>query len=255
MRECVRETRLGATAGFVVFNDKPCTGQNAAYRPRKARADSTHSKRTAMYNPSHFCVTDTTDLHALIRAFPLGSLVVMTADGLDANHLPFELLQSDDGNTRLIAHVARANPIWQQLRNGDAGLVIFRAEDAYISPSWYPSKHETHQQVPTWNYRVVHVHGQVSIRDDEKFVRGVVGRLTRTHEGRSNPQAPWKMSDAPEEYMQRMLGSIVGIEIAVTRMEGKFKLSQNKDARDRNGAIQALEASAQTAMAQQMKAP
>ena len=206
-----------------------------------------------MYNPSHFCVTDVEALHALIRAFPLASLVCHTANGLDANHLPFEVLQSPDGSTRLIAHVARANPLWQQLKEGDAVLAIFRAEDAYVSPHWYPSKHETHQQVPTWNYRVVHAHGQVSIRDDEKFVRGVVGRLTRTHEAQSNPQSPWKMSDAPEEYLQRMLGAIVGIEIAVTRLEGKFKLGQNKDARDRTGAIQALQARGQSAMATQMQ--
>ena len=207
-----------------------------------------------MYNPPHFCVTDDTALHALMRAFPLASLVTCTADGLDANHLPFELLQASDGSARLLTHVARANPLWQQLGQGDEVLAIFRAEDGYISPNGYPSKHETHQQVPTWNYRVVHAHGQVRIHDEEKFVRGVVGRLTRTHEGRSNPHSPWKMSDAPEDYLQRMLGAIVGIEIAVTRLEGKFKLSQNKEARDRTGAIEALEAAGQTVLALQMRA-
>lgn len=207
-----------------------------------------------MYNPSHFCVTDADALHALVRAFPLATLVSSTASGLDANHLPFELLHAPDGGTRLLAHVARANPLWQQLQEGDAVLAIFRAEDAYVSPNWYPSKQETHQQVPTWNYRVVHAHGQVRIHDDEKWVRGVVGRLTRTHEAQSNPQGPWKMGDAPQEYLQRMLAAIVGIEIAVTRLEGKFKLGQNKDARDRAGAIQALQARGHSALAGQMQA-
>ena len=156
---------------------------------------------------------------------------------------------------RLIAHVARANPVWQQIRDDSPVLVIFRAEQAYISPSWYPSKHETHEQVPTWNYRVVHAHGRISVRDDEKFVRGVVGRLTRRHEASNNAEAPWKMSDAPPDYLQRMLGAIVGLEITVDRLEAKFKLSQNKQQRDRLGAVQALEQRGQLDLARSMRQP
>lgn len=178
----------------------------------------------------------------------------MTENGLDANHLPFELLTDamPDGGTQLIAHVARANPLWQQVSCGDQVLVIFRAEDAYISPNWYPSKQQAHEQVPTWNYRVVHAHGRIKVRDDGKFVRSVVARLTRNHEKRSHPDAMWKMSDAPEAYLQHMLQSIVGLQIDVTRLEGKFKLSQNKQEQDRLGAIEALH-SANPAMAQQMR--
>ncbi len=211
-----------------------------------------------MYNPSHFHITDSAVLQDLIRQHPLGCLVAQTADGLDANHLPFELLQDEDGQLRLLAHVARANPLWQQLSSGDAVLVIFKAQDGYISPNWYPSKHETHEQVPTWNYQVVHAHGTIQIRDDEKFVRGVVGRLTRTHESRAsdlpgNTFAPWKMSDAAAPYLQKMLGAIVGLEISVQRLEGKFKLSQNKQAADRVALAETLSQMGQKDMAQAIR--
>lgn len=211
-----------------------------------------------MYNPTHFTVTDTAQLHALVRQFPLGMLVTHSGGALDANHLPFELLTNDSGETTLIAHVARANPVWQQLAQGEAVMVVFRAEDGYISPNWYPSKHENHRQVPTWNYRVVHAHGTVAVRDDEKFVRGVVARLTRTHEARTQARGAqahpaWKMGDAPSDYVQQMLGAIVGLEITVTRLEGKYKLSQNRTAADAQGAMAGLEGVGDAALAQQMQ--
>jgi len=208
-----------------------------------------------MYNPSDFNVSDHAALHALIQGHPLGCLVTRGESGLDANHLPFELLQDEDGTLRLIAHVARANPLWRQIRHGDPALVIFRAEQAYLSPNWYPSKHETQEQVPTWNYRVVHAHGQIRARDDEAFVRDAVDRLTRRHEARNNPRSPWTTSDAPTPYLQRMLAAIVGIEIVVERLEGKFKLSQNKSERDRQGAIQALRAMGHGDLAGWMERP
>lgn len=211
-----------------------------------------------MYNPAHFAVADTAALHALIRQHPLGMLVTHSDGALDANHLPCELLAGEDGTTTLIAHVARANPVWQQLHDGDAVLVVFRAEDGYISPNWYPSKHEAHRQVPTWNYRVVHAHGTVTVRQDEKFLLGVTGRLTRTHEARTQASAPqehaaWKMSDAAPDYLQQMLGAIVGLEITVTRLEGKFKLGQNRAPADLQGAADGVHAVGQTALAAQMR--
>jgi transcriptional regulator len=109
-----------------------------------------------------------------------------------------------------------------------------------VSPNWYPSKHETHQQVPTWNYEVVHVHGVLRIVEDEKFLRGVLGRLTRKHE--STEPKPWKMADAPRDYMERMLTMIGGIEVEVLRVEGKRKLSQNREARDVDGVVRAMQA-------------
>jgi transcriptional regulator len=117
-------------------------------------------------------------------------------------------------------------------------MVVFRGPHGYISPNWYPSKHETHRHVPTWNYEVVHAHGRLRIVDDEKFLRGIVGRLTRRHEA-SEPR-PWKMGDAPPDYINQMLRAIVGIEVEVLRLEGKRKLGQNRDARDSEGAVRAL---------------
>ena len=193
-----------------------------------------------MYLPKHFEETRVDELHRVIAEYPLGAIVTHGPDGLDANHVPFELDASAGGNGRLLAHVARANPLWQEAKDGDQVLVIFRAGDAYISPSWYPSKHETHRHVPTWNYRAVHVHGNLRIRDDEKFVRGVVARLTRVHEARADSERPWKMTDAPPDYIDQMLQAIVGIEIEITRMIGKWKLGQNRETRDRLGAAEEL---------------
>jgi len=205
-----------------------------------------------MYTPSHFAETQQEELHRIITEYPLGVLVTTGDNGLDADHLPFELDVSSGAQGHLLAHVARNNPLWEQCRDGAEVLVIFRAADAYISPNWYPSKHETHQQVPTWNYQVVHVHGKMHIRDDPQFVRGMVARLTRTHEARTGSERPWKMTDAPREYIDQMLTAIVGIEIEITAMIGKSKLSQNKDMRDRIGAVQGLQQQGQQEMAEAM---
>lgn len=203
-----------------------------------------------MYIPSHFEVQDVEALHRLIREHPFGMLVTHGTNGLDANHLPFELDLSAGTNGTLRAHVARANPVWQHAGNGDEVMVVFRAEDGYITPTWYPSKHESHKQVPTWNYRVVHAHGRITIRDEERYVRGVVARLTRAHEA-SQP-APWKMTDAPADYIDTMLKAIVGIEIDITRLIGKFKLSQNRELRDKLGAAEALKRQGDAALGQAM---
>ncbi|HEX5515845.1 MAG TPA: FMN-binding negative transcriptional regulator [Gammaproteobacteria bacterium] len=193
-----------------------------------------------MYLPKHFEETRVEELHRVITEYPLGILVHSGPDGLDANHLPFELNAEAGEHGYLRAHVARANPLWQVANDGDEVLVIFRAGDAYISPNWYPSKHETHRLVPTWNYQVVHVHGKIAIRDDEKFVRGIVARLTRVHEARTGADRPWKMTDSPKEYIDQLLTAIVGIEIEITKMIGKWKLSQNREERDRTNAAEEL---------------
>lgn len=206
-----------------------------------------------MYVPADFNEPDPDALRELIVQHPFGSLITHGKNGLDANHIPFELLPGDDGGLgELHAHVARANPVWQDVANGDEVLVIFRAGDAYISPNWYPSKHVAHRQVPTWNYVVVHAHGRITVRDDEKFVRGVVARLTRTHEA-SQP-APWKMGDAPQDYLDTMLRSIVGLQIEITRFVGKRKLGQNKAEADIRGAGDALVADGNLAIGEAMRA-
>lgn len=193
-----------------------------------------------MYLPGHFEETRKGELYRVIREHPLGVLVLSGPNGLDANHLPFGLKPDDGEHGRLFAHVARANPLWQEAADGDEALVIFRAANAYVSPNWYPSKHEFHRQVPTWNYQAVHVHGKIRIRDDESFVRGVVARLTRVNEARAGSERPWKMTDSSREYIDEMLRAIVGIEIEITRLVGKWKLSQNKEERDRVNAAEEL---------------
>jgi transcriptional regulator len=194
-----------------------------------------------MYLPIHFDDTRADELKRILEQYPLGTLVVNGPHGLDANHVPFEMVTVADGALSLHAHVARANPVWQEVASGAQVLVIFRGGDAYVSPSWYPSKHELHRQVPTWNYQVVHVHGTITIHDDTRFVRGVVARLTRRHESQAGNDKPWRMTDSDPAYIDDMLTRIVGIEVVPERIVVKSKLSQNKDDRDRVAAAQALE--------------
>jgi len=193
-----------------------------------------------VYLPQHYEETRKEELHRIIAEYPFGALVVRGPNGLDANHIPFELHMDKGAQGHLLAHVARANPVWKEMADGSEALVIFRGADAYISPNWYPSKHEQHKQVPTWNYRVVHVHGRLRIRDDEKFVRGVVARLTRVHEAGTGAAKPWKMTDSSPEYIDHLLTLIVGLEVEIAKMVGKWKLSQNKEARDRTNAADEL---------------
>ena len=204
-----------------------------------------------MYLPTHFAEPSLDELHRLIQAHPLGTLVSHSADGLDANHLPFLLdAQAGEAGT-LLAHVARANPLWETLTDGAPVLAIFRGPQGYISPSWYPGKQDTPRRVPTWNYEVVHAHGTLHVHEDEKFLRRVLALLTRTHEA-AEPH-PWKMGDAPAGYLAEQLQRIVGIELRITRLVGKRKLGQHHELRDREGAIQALEARGQGALAEAMQ--
>lgn len=204
-----------------------------------------------MYLPTLFTETDAATLFDLIREHPLGMLVTHSDGGLDANHLPFVLDEARGESGVMMAHVARANPVWRAVANGDEVLVVFRGANGYVSPNWYPSKQETHRHVPTWNYEVVHVHGRIRVIDDERFVRGAVARLTREHEGRL--PTPWKMSDAPADYLAEELAHIVGMEIDVTRMEGKRKLSQNRTDEDFAGAVRGVEGSGNVALAAAMR--
>ncbi len=206
-----------------------------------------------MYMPAHFVEDRPEKLRRLIEHNPLGALVRHGTAGLDADHLPFELDGHAAQGGRLRAHVARANPICAEVADGADVLVIFRAADAYVSPNWYPSKHEHHRQVPTWNYEVVHVHGRLRIRDDEKYVRGLVARLTRTQEERIDAGKAWRMSDAPRDYIDAMVKAVVGIEVEITRVEGKSKVGQNREVRDRLGAADALAERGQHELARAMR--
>ena len=204
-----------------------------------------------MYIPQQFAETRPEALHRIIRAHPLGMLATHGPEGLDADHIPFELDVAHGPHGRLLAHGARANDVWQRCPTGAAVMVAFRGVEAYVSPNWYPSKHEAHRQVPTWNYEVVHAHGTLTVRDDERFVRGLVARLTRRHEAAE--AKPWKMSDSAPEFIDAMLRNIVGLEIAITSLAGKAKLSQNKETRDRLNAADALATREHGELAQSMR--
>lgn len=191
-----------------------------------------------MYLPPHFAQTAPEESHRIMRDHPLGTLVTGSAQGLDADHIPFEFNAAVGPLGTLSAHVARANPLWQRFPSGTEVLVIFRGAQAYVSPNWYPSKHESHRQVPTWNYEVVHAHGKLTILDDERFVRGLLARLTRHHEA-PEPK-PWRMGDSAPAFIDDLLSKVVGIEVEITALTGKSKLSQNKEARDRVNAADTL---------------
>jgi transcriptional regulator len=191
-----------------------------------------------MYNPAAFDVACHETMHGLIDREPFATLVTMVAEGPDANHLPFEFDPARGPFGTLRAHVARANPVWEEALIRPDALVIFQGPAAYVSPSWYPSKQETHRQVPTYNYMVVHARGRIVVHEDEAFVRGVVARLTRKMEAAEI--RPWKIGDSPPDFIAQMLTKIVGIEIEVTKLVGKWKLGQNRETRDRAGAANEL---------------
>lgn len=184
-----------------------------------------------MYLPKHFAEARADVLQALIRDYPFATVVANASAGLVANHLPFEWV---DG--ALHGHVARGNELAKL--DGAEVLVIFQGPDGYISPNWYPTKQETHREVPTWNYAVAHVHGRLKVVEDAAWLRTLLERLTDHHEA-AEPQ-PWRVDDAPADHVGKMLRAIVGIEIAIERIEGKFKLSQNHPERNRLGAIAGL---------------
>jgi len=192
-----------------------------------------------MYIPKAHEETRTDVLHDLIKTHPFGSIVTLGQAGLNVNHIPFLIDPSKGEHGTLRGHVARANPIWQDFSNHTESVVIFQGPDAYISPSWYPSKHETGKAVPTWNYAVVHAHGFLNIHEDADWLLQLVSELTERHE--STQKLPWKVSDAPADYIEKILAAIVGIEIPISRLVGKWKVSQNRPAADRLGVAAGLQ--------------
>jgi transcriptional regulator len=191
-----------------------------------------------MYLPSHFEEKRPEVLHQLIREHPLGALVTLGREGLDANHVPFEFDPEPAPFGTLRAHVARSNPVWQDFSKDVEALVVFQGAQAYISPSWYASKKEGGKVVPTYNYMVVHAYGAMRVVDDPAWVLGLVERLTDRHEaGRAGR---WKVTDAPRDYIDKMLAAIVGIEIPVSKLIGKWKVSQNQPQANREGVVNGL---------------
>lgn len=193
-----------------------------------------------MYLPPPFAEDDVATLHALLRAHPLATLITLTDDGLEANHIPLIVDPEPAPYGRLRGHAPRANPLTQGKHHDVDALAIFHGPEGYITPSYYATKRETGKVVPTWNYAVVHAYGRLALIDDPAWVRDQVETLTDRQEAAFD--APWKVADAPREFSDRMIASLVGLEIVVTRLVGKVKASQNQPAANRAGVIAGLEA-------------
>ncbi len=193
-----------------------------------------------MYQPAHFSESRPEVLQALVRSHPFGILVTQDGDGeLSANGVPFVLDTDPAGGPGILrAHVARANPLWQAARADRDALVVFQGPQAYVSPSWYPAKAEHGKVVPTWNYVMVQARGRLRAIEDPAWLHAFVTRLTERHE---QPRAePWAVSDAPADYVASMLKAIVGLEMVVAALSGKWKVTQNRSAADRDGVAGAL---------------
>ena len=200
-----------------------------------------------MYLPSHFEESRAEVLHQLMRTHPLGLLVTQStpqAEGepppIEANALPFHLDVARGPHGTLVAHVARANPVWREARTDAEVLVVFQGPQAYISPGWYATKAESGKVVPTWNYVLVEARGRLIVRDDAAWVHALVSTLTDLHEAARF--APWKVTDAPANYIAATQRAIVGIEVELSSLKGKWKVSQNRSSADRAGVVQGLTA-------------
>jgi transcriptional regulator len=177
-------------------------------------------------------------LHLLMRAEPLAALVTLSSSGLVASHIPMVLEEDGSPLGVLRGHVSRANSQWRDLEASVEALAIFSGPQHYISPTWYPGKAEHGKEVPTWNYVVVHAYGSLKVMDDKSWMRAHLERLTNENEAET--ALPWKVSDAPEEFIETMMNGIVGLELPIGRLEGKWKVSQNRTMRDREGVLEGL---------------
>ena len=192
-----------------------------------------------MYLPTHFQQENMAELFTLIEKNPLGTLIVVHDGEIEANHIPLALDCSVGESGILRGHIAKTNPLFELLENAQSAYVIFHADQNYISPNWYEGKQEHHRVVPTWNYRIVHVKGIIRKVNDEKYLRGILARLTRTHE--ATQPIPWKMGDAPKDFIEEQLEKIVAIEIEIESIVGKFKVNQNRSKQDVENIEKALE--------------
>ncbi len=197
--------------------------------------------RIAMYIPKHFAEPRVDVLHQLIRSRPLSTLVTLSSSGLNANHIPLHLSLESSSFGTLRGHVARANPIWSGIANDVEALAIFHGPDAYVTPSWYPTKAETRKVVPTWNYAVAHAYGTLRVVDDPTWLSGHLEELTAHNEAAFSE--PWQLDDAPPDFIEKLIGAVVGIEIVITRLVGKWKTSQNQPTQNQEGVIRGLRAS------------
>jgi transcriptional regulator len=202
-----------------------------------------------MYQPNNFAEDRLELQHGLMRAHPLATLIVSDADGVTADLIPFMLYAGEgpNGLGLLRAHVARANPLWRKLEASPSCLVVFQGPEAYISPSWYETKRTTHKVVPTWNYTMAQARGKARVVDDAAWLRRQLDDLTRAQEG--HLPDPWKPSDAPADFLAATMKGIIGIEIPIDSLVGKWKVSQNRGAEDQHGVVAGLQSQNQPAMA------
>jgi transcriptional regulator len=197
-----------------------------------------------MYVPNHFKEDRVPELHDAIRRIAIGTLITSGADGLEASHVPMLIDPEPAPYGTLRGHVARGNGQWKRAAAGGEALVTFLGPEAYVTPNWFPSKRETGKVVPTWNYIAIHAYGPLHFFEDKAPLLDIVTRLTNLHEGKragKNP-GPWAVTDAPADYVDAMLKAIVGFELPIARLEGKWKLSQNKSAADIAGIREGLAA-------------
>lgn len=194
-----------------------------------------------MYVPKKFEESRVEVMHELVRAYPLATLVTHTPNGLNANHIPLYLLASPAPYGSLRGHIARVNPLFGEIAGGIETLAIFHGQSSYITPSWYPTKRETGKVVPTWNYAVVHAYGFLRPVDNAPWLRAQLDDLTEQNEA-SFPE-PWTVSDAPAEHVEQIMAAIVGVEMVITKMLGKWKVSQNQPEDNQTGVVAGLRAS------------
>lgn len=192
-----------------------------------------------MYQPSHFEESRPEVLHALLRSHPLATLVTLTAQGLEANHIPLYLRTTGVDRPTLVGHVARANRLWRETDLAMPVLAIFQGPQHYISPGWYASKAEHGKVVPTWNYAVVHAKGRLQVHDDAAWIRAQMVELTGQQE--AGMAHVWRVDDAPPDYTDKLLGAVVGISIPIDTLVGKWKLSQNQSAANQATVQQGLQ--------------
>jgi transcriptional regulator len=223
---------------------RPLTGAGSTARPAL-------DAETIIYLPESHEETNLATLHALVRAHPLGAWATLCNNELTVNHLPFVVRDGGGPYGTLVGHVARANPVWSAFAAHVPSIIVFQGAEAYVTPSWYPSKHAHGKAVPTWNYAVVHAHGVPRAIEDKDWLLTLVNELTDTHEARQ--ALPWKVSDAPHDYLEQMLDRIVGIEMPIAKLVGKWKVSQNRPLADKLGVVAGLTAES-SASAQAMAA-
>lgn len=206
-----------------------------------------------MYVPKHFEENRPDEINRIIKKFPLATLVVNSKNGLIGNHLPLLVNKSSSKKIELIGHIAKANNLYREVSNNHEVLVIFKSEDAYISPNWYPSRNKNKEHVPTWNYQTVHLYGNIFFNTEHKFLLKSLEKLTKVFEKNTYNKGDWNINNVSSNFMTTMLNEVVGLKIEVTRQIAKSKLSQNREKEDINNVYKELKNKGYEFIANSMK--